>query len=276
MATSGGIEPRAFWAFELAGWEHAAEPYQRHWGSLTRQAIPSLLEAIRADSGVGLLDVACGPGWVSAAADERGARPLGIDFSPNMVQRARQFAPGLGFVVGDAEELPLSASRVDAVAINFGLLHLGRPERAIEEAFRVLRPGGRVGFTVWAPPEEAVVFGVVLRAVSTYGDPKVPLPAGPPFFRFSDPEEARSLLAKTGFVDPAVERIDQVWRVPSAADVFEAMHQGTARTGGLLRRQTPLQLESIRAAVLAELNPYTVGDMVELPMPAVLASATKP
>jgi len=276
MTAPGGIEPRAFWAFELAGWEYAAEPYQRHWGSLTRQAIPSLLAAVGAISGVRLLDVASGPGWVSAAAHARGARPLGIDFSPNMVHLARQFTPSLSFVVGDAEELPLRASSVDAVAINFGLLHLGRPERAVEEAFRVLRPGGRVGFTVWAPPEEAVVFGIVLRAVSTHGDPKVPLPAGPPFFRFSDPEEARSLLGKTGFVDPLVQRIDQVWRVPSAADLFEAMHQGTARTGGLLRRQTPQQLAAIRTAVLSELDPYTANGTVELPMPAVLASANKP
>jgi ubiquinone/menaquinone biosynthesis C-methylase UbiE len=271
------IDPVAFRAFELAGWEHAAQPYAMHWGSLTRQAIGPLLDAIHAAPGVRVLDVASGPGWVSAAASERGARPVGVDFSPAMVRQAGRATPASRFLVGDAEELPLRDESFGAVAINFGLLHLGRPERAVAEAQRVLRRGGRVGLTVWAPPDEAVVFGIVLQAVAAQGDPNVPLPAGPPFFRYSDPEEARRLLLTAGFADPVVTQISQTWHLPSTDAVFEAMYEGTARTGGLLRRQTPAQLAAIRAAVLDDLASYVYDDgALELPMPAVLASAIKP
>ena len=45
------------------------------------------------------------------------------------------------------------------------MLHLARPERAMTHAVRVLKPGGCFAFTVWAEPEEAVGFGIILKAV---------------------------------------------------------------------------------------------------------------
>lgn len=54
------------------------------------------------------------------------------------------------------------------------------------------------------------------------------------------------------------------------------MHRGTARTGGLLRRQTPEALAAIRAAVLEELEGYVQDGEVRLPMAALLASAAAP
>ena len=276
MAGPQSVDPQAFRAFELANWDQASGPYATYWGSLTRQAIGPLLAAAHTEAGTEVLDVACGPGWVTAAASGRGARPIGVDFSPAMVQRARGAYPSLTFQVGDAEDLVFADGSFDAVAINFGLLHLGRPERAISEAHRVLRPGGRLAFTVWAPPHESVVFGIVLGAVGAHGDPHVPLPPGPPFFRYSDPEEASRLLTTAGFVEPTVDKIPQmIWRVESAEAVFAALYEGTARTAGLLRRQTPAQLAAIRAAVLDELGAYERDGAIDLPMPAVLSSATR-
>jgi len=64
----------------------------------------------------------------------------------------------------------------------------------VSEALRVLRPGGGYAFTVWAKPEEAVGFGIILDAVRKHGNPDVPLPPGPPIFRFSDASECDNVL----------------------------------------------------------------------------------
>src|SRR5207302_5786133 len=122
---------------------------------------------------------------VSAAAAARSADVTGLDFSSAMIAEARRRHPAIEFSEGDAEALPFDASAFDAVVMNFGLLHLARPDTAIAEAHRVLRPGGRYALTVWAPPEQAVGFGMTLRAIQEHGNPNVGLPEGPPFFRFS-------------------------------------------------------------------------------------------
>src|SRR5207248_2595421 len=108
-----------------------------------------LLDAARVAKGARVLDVACGPGYAAAAAAARGAIATGVDFSSEMVEEARGRFSGIEFLEGDAEQLAFSNSTFDAVVLNFGMLHLARPEQALAEAYRLLRPGGRVAFTVW-------------------------------------------------------------------------------------------------------------------------------
>ena len=263
-----------FREFEHAGWEGAAAAYAAHWGALTRQAVEPLLDAVGAGPGVRLLDVASGPGYVAAAAAARGGEATGVDFSAVMVADARRQYPNVAFREGDAEALPFPAASFDAVTIAFGVLHFERPERALAEAHRVLRPGGRLAFTVWATPEQAVGFEIVLRAVQAHGNPHVPLPPASPFFRFSDADECCRTLTELGFRDPCVIEVPQLWRLASPAQFFEAMQHGTVRTQGLLRAQTPAALAAIGAAVCEAATAYQRGATLELPMPAVLARAT--
>src|SRR4029434_10807893 len=182
----------------------------------TAQSIGPLLDTAGAAPGVRLLDVACGPGYVAAAASRRSSAVLGIDFSSAMVERASGLHPELEFRLGDAEKLDLPAGSFDAVVMNFGMLHLASPEKAIAEAFRVLRPGGRYAFTVWDVPERAVAFGIILQSIQTHGNMEVGLPSGPPFFRFSDPEESKRSLSAAGFVNTQTLHVPQVWRIESA------------------------------------------------------------
>jgi len=223
-----------------------------------------------------LLDVASGPGYVAAAADAAGAAAVGVDFSSEMVGLAGRLYPGIRFEEGDAESLAFADGSFDAVAINFGVLHLERPDAALSEAHRVLVGGGRCALTVWAKPDVSVGFGIVLRAVESYGRMDVPLPEGPPFFRFSDPDGASRSLVAAGFIDPRVEQIPLVWRLDTADALLEAFLEGAVRTAALLQAQTPEAMAKIRQALLEGVEPYRRGAVFELPMAAVLTSGRRP
>ena len=97
--------------------------------------------------------MASGPGYVAAAAASVGASAVGVDFSSEMVRLAASRYPGIVFQEGDAEALAFPDESFDAVTLNFGVLHLARPDAALAEARRVLVPGGRCALTVWAKPE---------------------------------------------------------------------------------------------------------------------------
>ena len=266
----------AFSRLEHAGWQKVVRAYQRSFGGLTIQTVEPLLDAVGAEPGLKLLDAAAGPGYVAAAAATRGAEVSGLDFSSSMVAAAQQQHPEVKFRHGNAESLPFESGSFDAVAINFGMLHFAQPDRALEEACRVLRTGGRVGFTVWSKPDNAVGFHIILDAIRTCGNINVALPEGPPFFRFSDARECSDALLKAGFADARVCEVAQLWRLPSGGALFDAFQTATVRTAALLNAQTHAALIKIRAAVEAAAKPYQrVTGEIELPMPAVLASATK-
>lgn len=275
MSTAQPFDPDAFQQFEHAGWQRAAEHYAGAFGALTMQTADALLDTVGAGPGVRLLDVATGPGFIAGAAAARGATVVGLDFSPAMIAEAQQRHSDVMFREGDAEALPFEDDSIDAVVMNFGLLHLARPEAALAEAHRVLRPGGRYGFTVWAPPDQAVGFGMVLRAIETFGKTDVPLPAGPPFFRFGDTGECRRTLEDAGFSDVDVKLLPLKWRLVSAEAVLDALSRGGVRTAALLRAQSPEALGSIRTAVRRAVETYAQNVGFVVPMPAVLASATK-
>jgi SAM-dependent methyltransferase len=275
MTDSREADTLTFRAFEHAGWQQAAPQYARDFEQLTTQTVEPLLAAAAVTHGTLLLDVATGPGYVARAAAERGATVVGLDFSPAMLERARQNAPAVEFREGDAAELPFADASFEVVTMNYGLLHLSEPERAVAEAYRVLRPGGRFAFSVWAGPEAALGLGITLSAIQAHGNLAVPLPAGPPFFRFSDPNESERVLREAGFERPLVQRIPQVWELGSPEALYEVMCHATVRTAGLLRAQTPEALAQIRQAIVDSAQQYRGSGGVAIPMPAMLASARK-
>lgn len=103
----------------------------------------------RLDVGEGhrLLDLACGSGLSLELAAIRGARCAGIDASPRLAAVARERNPGADIRVGDMQELPWDNGSFDLVTSFRGIW--GTTPRAVDEAHRVLRTGGRLGITVW-------------------------------------------------------------------------------------------------------------------------------
>lgn len=217
--------------------------------------------------------MACGPGFVSEAAAARGAHPVGVDIATAMVERARMRCPDLTFVVGDALRLPFPDAFFDAVTMNFGILHVSQPQRALAEAHRVLVPGGRLAFTTWLAQgnaeDEITEAALAAHAIAVEG------PAGPSYHVFADRDECRLALARCGF-DTGSLRMDTVsalWRVPSADFLFQAQLHAGVRTAAVLRTQPPDRLEAVRAMMADAVRHYADGEAFALPIAARLISA---
>jgi SAM-dependent methyltransferase len=193
-----------------------------------------------------------------------------------MVEIGRTRYPQIELRVGDVEELTLQDGSVDAAVMAYGLLHLARPDQALAEAYRILRPGGCVGATVWASADRAVGFRIILDAVRAHGRLDVVLPSGPPFFRFSDHAEFRRSLEAVGLRQVQVHEIGQVWHLRDADEFFATMRFGSVRTGALLAAQQPAHLAAIQAEVARSCAAYSSPLGLLLPMPAVLAVGTRP
>jgi ubiquinone/menaquinone biosynthesis C-methylase UbiE len=271
------VDPDAFNAFEATGWEQQASGYDAFFGPITTRLVGPLLDAAGVRRGARVLDVATGPGYVAAAAAERGADVVGVDVAGAMLALARRAHPGLDFRTGDAEALPLPDASFDMVVANFALLHLGRPEQAAREFARVLVPGGRVALTVWDLPERARFIGVLLEAVaSATGGAPPDIPVGPPFFRFSEEAEFTRLLADAGLEEIRIDTVAFSLHAASADALWQGVLGGTVRSAALIVRQPEATQRAIRAAFDGILQAYTGPDGLELAVSVKLASAATP
>ena len=269
---------QSFREFEQDGWENSGvvANYHEHLSSVTTQSVEALLDAAGVRNGSRVLDVATGAGYLAGAAARRGADAIGIDFSAAQVRIARSGYPAVRFEQADAEALPFDPESFDAVVNGFGMCHLPNPGVALGEAFRVLKAGGRVAFTVWDIPERAVAFGAVYAAVRAHGSMDIGLPVGPNFFLFSDPEQSAKALLRAGFVSPSSRQVPQVWRVSDPDRVFQTITEGSVRAAATIRAQSPVAREAIKAVLRDTVAAYRRGDSFEVPMPAALATAVKP
>ncbi|MDH4062898.1 MAG: class I SAM-dependent methyltransferase [Acidobacteriota bacterium] len=124
-----------------------------------------------------VLDVACGTGNLALPAARRGAIVTGLDIAPNLLEVARAAATADGLPIrfdeGNAEEMPYADRSFDVVMSMFGVMFVGRPDRAVDELVRVARQGGRIALASWTPTG---FIGSMLRAHVA----AVPPPAGAP------------------------------------------------------------------------------------------------
>ena len=266
-----------FTRFEHEGWERVAHKYDSVWSSLTRQFIPYLVNAAQVSPGMSVLDVACGPGYVSDAVRKLGAMPIGIDFSERMVAIAKKMCPSCRFAHGDAQNLACDDASFDRVLINFGLLHLSRPEQACAEAFRVLRSSGRFAFTVWAPPPQSLGAEIINDAIEAHADMNVQLPEGPPRYLYGQEEECQAVLEKAGFDGHSMihQTRSVEWHLPNPHYFFEAERDAGVRTAGLLARQSPERLNAIRTAIETGVRRYARGNEFVIPMSAHIVVVSK-
>jgi demethylmenaquinone methyltransferase/2-methoxy-6-polyprenyl-1,4-benzoquinol methylase len=174
-----------------------------------------------------VLDACCGTGDLAIAAERAGGRVTGLDFSEQMLVRARGKSDSVEWVLGDVTALPFDDASFDAVTVGFGIRNVPDLEAGLAELARVLRPGGRVACLEITRPE-----GMLKPFFRLWFDGLVPLagkilPGGRAYSylpasvrRFPGPSDLAAAFGRAGF--------DGVgWRLMGGGIV--ALHVGTKR-----------------------------------------------
>ncbi|MGZ4290414.1 MAG: class I SAM-dependent methyltransferase [Gaiellaceae bacterium] len=189
------------------------------WRRLTAEAV--------VHPGDRVLDAACGTGDL-AIADLKvaGGEVTGLDFSEQMLVRARRKEPRIEWIQGDMLALPFADETFDAATVGFGVRNVADLELGVRELRRVLRPGGRLAILEITQPR-----GLLRPFFSLWFDRVVPLlgkvlPGGSAYTylpasvkRFPDAESLADLLGACGFADV---------RVRLLAGSIVALHTGVA------------------------------------------------
>jgi SAM-dependent methyltransferase len=267
------FQPEAIRAFEHAGWQRAASSYGNSFAHATAPFVTPLLDAAEVSAGQHVLDVACGPGDLAAAAAGRGATAQGLDFSAEMVGIARSIHPEVVVTEGDAEDLPYPAGVFDAVVSSFGIHHVPRPELALAQCWRVLKPEACVAFTVWATPEENTAFALVFDAVDRHGN-RSALKAPPPG-ALNRIDQCLRVLEAAAFADRSAEIVRSEWLLPNGRALLAALSAGTARMAALIAAQEQSALAAIARDVESHAERFRRDQNIAIPIAAVVARGRK-
>jgi SAM-dependent methyltransferase len=257
------------WAAMAAGWEREREQRTRVAAPVTNW----LVRELAPDPGDVVLELAAGQGDVGFAIAPllgESGRLIASDFSPAMLEIARLRGEALGltnveFLELDAEALDLDESSVDGVVCRWGYMLMPHPAVALAETRRVLRPGGRLVFAVWAAADRNPWISAAGRIVVAHGHMPPPEPGEPGMFVLADKAALRALVEGAGFADV---QIDDVAVQNDYPDVDEYVRR-SAEMGGMFSRAWAAAPQAEREAMTEEIRdafePFAVDGGYELP-----------
>ena len=120
-------------------------------------------KVINPGPGMKILDIAAGTGSSSRPLADAGAQVIPMDFSVGMLESGRKRHPDLPFTQGDALKLPFEDNRFDVTTISFGLRNTSDPQKALAEAVRVTKIGGRVVVVEFSSPTNRIFRTIYMR-----------------------------------------------------------------------------------------------------------------
>lgn len=234
-------------------WSAAADDWAEIQEGQFRPGYEAVLEHCGVGTGVDYLDAGCGSGMAAALAASRGARVHGFDAAEALLAIARARVPDGVFHAADLEAVPFVDAAFDVVTGFNAFQFAGDPVRALSEARRVARTGGRVVVMTWGDPEGMEAASIV-GALRPLMPPPPPGAAGP--FALSDKDRLRAFAEAAGLVAEDVVDVASDWFYPDEATAV----RGVGSSGVAARAKGLIGAEAVDAAHRAALAPFRRPD----------------
>jgi ubiquinone/menaquinone biosynthesis C-methylase UbiE len=229
-----------------------------------------------------ILDLGTGPGepamTLARAVGPQG-RVIGIDLSERMIEIARTVGKARGlrnvdFQVMDASQLAFPESSFDAAISCFGFQIFTAPEKVARQAYRVLRPNGRILAAVWSTGDKVPWLDVIIGPMLEHAEPDetgyLPTP-----YETGGPGEMAAFLEAAGFKNAEEHRVTHVMRFADSDGYLNTMLKATP-IGHSLSEEPPEVQEEVLTKTRANLRKWTTPDGIQLPAECVVAGARKP
>lgn len=254
------------WGNRSQSWERWAESGRSSAAEFNR----ALLSAVGAAPGRRILDLACGVGDTALeVAPVVGAEGFvaATDLAFDMVSKAHRRALGSRFhnlqcCALDMERLPFKGASFDGIVSRLGIMYAPHPAQALQEARRVLRPGGRAAYLVCGPridnPILRIVHDVVteLFALNKYDAAIQP-------FRFGEKGSLARVMERAGFALVQETSLELIHHVPAGTRFWQAsLERGLGMPLELL---PPLTLAELEHRMTEAFTPYLRGRNYRLP-----------
>jgi SAM-dependent methyltransferase len=231
------------WGARATDWADAQEACHE---SLYRD----VLDRLDLRAGSRLLDAGCGSGMFCELALERGADVSGLDATPQLLELARRRAARADLRRGDLEALPWEARSFDFVTGLNSFQYAADPGRALAEARRVTKPGGKVIIATWGRPERCEC-SAYFAAMKPLMPPPKPGAGGP--FALSDEAALKTLATSAGLEPVEVRDVSCAFTYPNV----ETAVRGLISAGPGVAAIRHSGEAALREAVTRALQPFT-------------------
>jgi ubiquinone/menaquinone biosynthesis C-methylase UbiE len=261
-------------------WNAAATPYLAFMSRL-RPFHEGLVRRVRPRKGERFLDMACGPGEPAITIAKRvgiGGCVVGVDLSEKMISLAKRQAreskvSTADFRVMNCEKLKLSDASFDAVVSAYGFQIFTNPGRAAREAFRVVKPGGRLACCIWSTAERVPYIDAIIGPMLDHAEPDengyIPTP-----YEIGGEGEMAQFLEESGFVRAEESRVSHDFRFRDAEEYLDVILRGTPIGHSLSEETRKVQREVLKAT-RANLLAWTDADGITIPGECVFVTAHK-
>jgi len=253
-------QSRAAWGAVARGWFAQREEL---WKA-SRPVSEWMVRRLEPEPGDTVLELAAGladTGLMAARLVGESGRVILTDFTPEMVAAARRRTEELGvqnadFRVLDAERMDLGTDSVDGVLCRWAYMLMIEPAAAFAESRRVLRPGGRLAFSVWAARERNPALSLVGGVLQSHGHIPPPDPEAPSAFAMADPGYIRGLVVGAGFSEPEIEEVTFRWPFAEQDAYWRYVTETAASASPVLRALSPEVQNTVREQVHEAARPY--------------------
>ena len=225
-----------------------------------------------------VLDVATGTGMVAIAAAQAvgpEGRVQAIDLSEHMITQAHKNMQRAGFNntdfhIMDGEQLEFKSRYFDVVLCSFGLFFMPDMQAALQNWYRVLKPGGKIIFTSFAETAFQPLSDIYLAQMKEYG-------IEPPSLRWlllKSEQTCQEMLQEAGFTQAQTQSAQMGYHLTNSMDWWEIIQSSGFR--GLYERLNSKQQTEFQQKHLAALEPHQTEQGLWLDVQTIYSSAIRP